>query len=713
MRFVWVLIATTALRAEFPSLERLYTRPYMWGTLPDRLEWSRQGHTLAFLWNEQGNRFLDLYAYHPDQNKRVRLTDLTSFQDELLTAEDDKDSRLKGHKMPDAGLGSFALSYDGTQAAFAYKGDLFIVPTDGSKPPFRLTRTKAGESQPKFSPDGKKLASNRGGQVVVQDLGNGQLWQVTDVEGGRLAAYEWSDDGRMIAYMVRRGNGRTMPLPNYSGRFVTAGSFTRQVAGDDPTDFAFYVVPAQGGKATALEKGSISGRTYPNFPVWSPDSTKLLMVTSDALRKRIQIAVADAKTGKAKIVSDESDPAWIYDSEAGWSPDSKQVWFTSERDGFAHLYRVPAAGGAITQVTKGNFEVRGEMFTHPPQWIGDWLYFSSTEDATSQRQFYRIKPDGTGKEKLSKRTGINDGLTSEDGKHVAWRLADLDNPFDLWVGENRVTTSAKPEFHTLSWPKTQFVSFPSEVDKQTVKAKILLPPGYTLTDRSKKWPCVFFIHGAGYATSVLEQWGSYNVLRYVYNAYLANQGYVIMDLDYRGSTGYGRAWRAGVYLHMGGPDLEDVLGAVDYMGSLGNIDMDRLGIWGVSYGGFMTNMAMFLSPDTFKAGSGWASVNDWENYNEGYTVERLHTPTRYPEAYRRSSPILFSHKVKNHLLIVHGMVDSNVLFQDAVQLSEKMIQEGKDFGQIFYPEEDHGFVRDESWIDALRRTTEWFARYLR
>lgn len=164
---------------------------------------------------------------------------------------------------------------------------------------------------------------------------------------------------------------------------------------------------------------------------------------------------------------------------------------------------------------------------------------------------------------------------------------------------------------------------------------------------------------------------------------------------------------------MGGKDLEDVLGAVAYLKTLGNVDTNRLGIWGVSYGGFLTNMALFQAPGVFKAGSSWAAVNDWENYNAGYTSQRLNTPVSNPEAYRRSSPIHFSQNLRDNLLIIHGMVDDNVLFQDAVQLTEKLIHEGKPFAHMFYPEENHGFIRDTTWIDALRRTTEWFDRYLK
>src|SRR5690348_5951085 len=216
----------------------------------------------------------------------------------------------------------------------------------------------------------------------------------------------------------------------------------------------------------------------------------------------------------------------------------------------------------------------------------------------------------------------------------------------------------------------------------------MLPPGYSPgSRRGQKYPAVVYVHGSGYATSVLKQWGSYVDYRYAYNAFLASRGFVILEMDYRGSTGYGRDWRSGVYLDMGAPDLDDVLGGVDYLASLGNIDTKRIGIWGVSYGGVMTDMALFRAPGVVKTGAAGAAINDWENYNAGYTSQRLNTPDKNPEAYRRSSPIWFSNNLQDHLLIIHGMVDDNVLFQDAVQLTEKLIHEGKQFDHAFYPEE--------------------------
>lgn len=699
--------AAASAFAEGPDLERLFSRPFLWGTSPEEPAWSKTGHTLGFLWNEEGRRFLDLYAYRTGERRLVRLTRLESEIDELNLTEAEKDERRSRYLPPPAGLSGFHLSRDGSLATFSYRGDLYLVPTDGSRPPFRLTRTKAEESSPQLSPDGAKVAFLREGQLYTKDLETGQLWQVTDIETGVLAGYQWSPDGSRFVYVVRRTAPRQMLLPNYSGRFVTARTFTRTVAGDEPVELVMQVVRADGGSPVQLELGEWGGTVYAQVPEWSPDSSRLLLHSVHPGLKKLRLSVMDASTGKSRVVHEETDEKWVPWASFGWSPDSGQVFFTSERDGWKHLYRVSAGGGEAVQLTRGEWEA------WDPQWAGDFLYYTSTEDRTAERHLYRIRPDGSGKQKLSTKEGLNYGLLSEDGRHIAWRFADLDNPIDLYVDDHRVTRSPLPEFHGVAWPETRFVTFPSRGDGKPVAAKILLPPGYRLEARGeKKWPAAFFIHGAGYATSVLKEWGSYHILRFAFNCYLAMRGYVVVDPDYRGSSHYGREWRTDVYLHMGGPDLDDVLGGIDYLAGLGNIDMSRVGIWGVSYGGFLTNMAMFLSPETFGAGVSWAAVNDWENYNAGYTAQRLTTPAQNPEAYRRSSPIHFSGLLRNPLLIVHGMVDDNVLFQDAVQLTQKLILEGKDFQHIYYPEEDHAFVRDDTLIDAFRRTADFLQRHL-
>jgi len=710
--FTGILWSLTA-RAEFPALDRLFSRPYLWGTAPEQLKWSRQNRVLVFLWNASGRRFLDLYAYRTDTQRLVRLTDLEAQRDELTASAEEKDLRRSQYPMPPAGIATlFDVARDGSRVAFTYRGDVYLASTADAGIPLRLTRTKAAESAPEFSPDGKRVAYLREGEIYLQEVTTGAISQITD-SGSLVREFHWSPDGTMFAYATS-AHSRTLLLPNYSGEFVIAPSFPRTVAGDDPAECSLWIVNAAGGKPARMEDSSFGAKVNPGQTLkWSPDSTHLLSVAIEPQLKKLQIQVSDAKTGKTRAIFEDADTRWVFSSTALWSPDGLNILLSSERDGYAHLYVTPREGGKTTQLTRGKWETFPGRFSSDPQWAGGFIYFGSTEGSTAERHFYRIRPDGTGKVQLSNDPGIQRGFVSADGADIAYLKGDQQNPAEVYVRGRRVTKSPLEEFSRVSWPEVRYIEYASRSTGKTVSAKMFLPTGYRPEDRSAKpRPAVFFIHGAGYASSVYKQWGAYLPEAHAFNSYLASKGYVVLDPDYRGSSGYGRDWRTDVYLNLGGPDLEDVLGGVDYLRSLDNIDVSRLGIWGISYGGFMTNTAMFKAPDAFQAGVAWAAVNDWENYSAPYTRQRLTTMKENPEAYRRSSPINFSQNLKNHLLMLHGMADENVLFQDFVQLTEKLIHEGKSVDTFFYPEENHLFVRDESLKDAFRRTAEWFDRFI-
>lgn len=716
LRLISLLLFTSlTIPAQELVLDKLFTRPYVWGTTPSQMTWAKHAHVLAFLWNEKGGAFRDLYAYDADQKRLTRLTDLELVKDPINVGDEEQDEHEKNYLLPQLGLNSFDISEDGKRIVFSYKGDLYLAETRGGAALLRLTKTKAGEGQPHFSPDGKKLAFTRTGELFVQDLTNGVLEQITDVKPpATLGGYRWSPDGVYFVYAVNPAPGRSVLLPNYAGQFVTARPFRRTVAGDDEGSNQLWVVTSAGeNHPQQLDTGRTRGGQG-GLPEWSPDSKHLLFSRGDSTLKKKELMVAEVPSGRVTTVYQQTDDRWVDGSELGWSPDSKHVWFTSDQDGFTHLYTTDLDGKNQKQITKGNWEIHREPFSTSPQWIGEYLYYSSTTLGTAQRQFYRVRADGaSAPERLSQGSGLHVAVVTEDGQATAELIADMKNPFDLYVNGARVTHSPQPDFYKLPWAETRFVSFPSTKDKQSVAARLLLPPGYDPDNpKQKPRPGIVYIHGSGYATSVLDQWGSYQELRFVFNNYMARRGYVVIEMDYRGSTGYGRDWRTGVYLDMAGPDLEDVLGAVEYLKSLKNVDTSRLGIWGVSYGGFMTAAALFKAPDAFKAGAAFSGVYDWENYNAGYTEQRLTKPSENPEAYKRSSPIWFSSQLKNHLLIVHGIVDDNVMFQDAVQLSEKLIHEGKPFEEAFYPEENHGFAREETLRDAFGRAAAFFDRWL-
>ncbi|MBV9081570.1 MAG: prolyl oligopeptidase family serine peptidase, partial [Acidobacteriaceae bacterium] len=680
VRLVAALLASALLiPAQDWSLDRLFRRPFLWGTWPSQIAWAKHARVAGFLWNAQGQPFRDLYVYNASTKKLIRLTNLEGLYDPINETEAEKDEHRKGYVPPQGGLTSFDISQDGSRAVFSYRGDLFLEHTSGG-PVVRITKTKAAEVNPQFSPDGTRLGFTQAGQIYTLTLDGGMIEQRTDVHApASLTSFKWSPDGKYFAYTVQPTPGRTMPLPIYSGQFVAAPSFPRSVAGDTPTASQYYVVESSGDNPPRLLD---TGRGF-GFrpPEWSEDSKHLVLVSGATNYKSEDIRVIDVNTGKSKVVFHQTDDRWIEFSDTGWSPSSQQIWFTSDQSGFQHLYTVGADGSNLKQVTRGSWEIHTDTFSHTPQWIGDFIYYSSTANGTAERQLYRVKADGSSApEQLSQHEGLNIAWISEDGKDQAILQADLKNPFDLYVNGARVTKSPLPDFYNMSWAESRFLTYPSLKDHKPVAARLLIPPGYNPDDPNQKpRPAIVYIHGSGYATSVLKQWGSYQELRFVFNNFLAHEGYPVLEMDYRGSTNYGRDWRSGVYLNMGGPDLDDVLGGVEYLRGLKNIDMSRVGIWGWSYGGFMTAMAMFRAPETFQAGAAFSGVYDWANYNAVYTDERLTTPAENPEAYERSSPIHFSSQLRNHLLLVHGIVDNNVLFQEAVQLSEKLIHEGKHF----------------------------------
>jgi dipeptidyl aminopeptidase/acylaminoacyl peptidase len=223
---------------------------------------------------------------------------------------------------------------------------------------------------------------------------------------------------------------------------------------------------------------------------------------------------------------------------------------------------------------------------------------------------------------------------------------------------------------------------------------------------------VIFVHGAGYLQNAHYRWSSY-FREYMFHNLLADKGYTVLDIDYRGSAGYGRDWRTGIYRHMGGKDLSDHVDATKYLVSNLGIDPGKIGIYGGSYGGFITLMALFTTPGVFKAGAALRPVTDWAHYNHGYTSNILNEPFTDSLAYARSSPINFAAGLKNHLLICHGMVDVNVHFQDVVRLSQRLIELGKDNWELaVYPVEDHGFVEPSSWTDEYKRILKLFEERL-
>ncbi len=446
-------------------------------------------------------------------------------------------------------------------------------------------------------------------------------------------------------------------------------------------------------------------------PYFSPDGTKAVLQARAVDNKDRWIAAIDLTSGGLTTLDRQRDEAWIagpgigWGGTLGWLPDSKHLYFQSEESGYSHLYLVHVETKEKKALTAGKFEVFDPFLSKDKK---SW-YLTTSEVHPGERHFYRMPLFGGKMEQLTSMEGENQVVLSPDEKHLAILHSYSNVPPELYVQENKVgakpirlTDGQSEEFKNYAWRDPQLIRFPAQ-DGAQVPARLYLP------DPSKKnGAAVIFVHGAGYLQNVHKWWSSY-FREYFFHNLLTDLGYTVLDIDYRGSAGYGRDWRTGIYRHMGGKDLSDQVDGAKYLMQQHGVEAGRIGIYGGSYGGFITLMAMFNHGDLFTSGAALRSVTDWAHYNHGYTSNILNTPEEDPIAYRRSSPIYFAEGLKGNLLIAHGMLDVNVHFQDVVRLSQRLIELKKDNWEMaVYPIEDHGFVTSSSWTDEYKRILKLF-----
>ena len=424
----------------------------------------------------------------------------------------------------------------------------------------------------------------------------------------------------------------------------------------------------------------------------------------------------DPATGQSTVLDHITDEAWVRDGGQGWLPDNKRLWFLAEHDGWMQLYTVDAVASSPSrkQITTGKFEIDAAELSAD----GSTFYITSSEAHSGERHVYSVSVDGGPRTKLTSPAGGHQGTISPDNSTFGLVSSFANRPPEVFVMPNRpnapavkVTTSTSPEWSTYSWVEPQLITYKSR-DGKDVYAR-LFTPEMVGAKRDPKAPAVVFVHGAGYLQNAHKFWSTY-YREYMFHHLLASRGYVVLDPDYRASAGYGRDWRTAIYRWMGGHDLNDVVDGAAYLVRTQKVNAGRIGVYGGSYGGFITLMALFTSPNTFAAGAALRPVTDWTHYNHGYTSNILNEPQTDAEAYRKSSPIYFAEGLKAPLLIAHGMVDTNVHFQDSVRLVQRLIELRKENWEIApYPVEDHGFVEAASWADEYKRILKLFETNLK
>jgi dipeptidyl aminopeptidase/acylaminoacyl peptidase len=448
---------------------------------------------------------------------------------------------------------------------------------------------------------------------------------------------------------------------------------------------------------------------------WSPDGTQAVLWVHASDNKDRWLATVDF--AEKKLVSQHrlSDEAWVnnYHRGHGWLKDNRTLWFLSEDHAYLGIYTKNVTEPQSAALVAGQHVVFDPVLGPS----GKYIYYRANVGHPGIYEIWRVDVASGKAEQLTKLGGVNEVTVSPDESRLLITHSEINRHPELYVQANkpgatatRLTDTMSDEYKAINWQQPAIVEVPSSHVDAPIYTKIYLPTDH---DPTQEYPAVMFVHGAGYTQNSDFGW-PYYFREGMFHNLLTQHGYVVIDMDFRASEGYGRDWRTAIYRRMGVPELEDFHDGVDYIVENYGVNRERIGVYGGSYGGFMTFVAMFRAPDLFKAGAALRPVSDWSHYNHGYTSNILNTPDIDPEAYRISSPIEDAEGLKNPLLIASGMQDDNVFFQDSVLVVQRLLELKKeDFEIALYPLDPHGFVNPESWLDEYRRIFKLFERNLK
>ena len=452
--------------------------------------------------------------------------------------------------------------------------------------------------------------------------------------------------------------------------------------------------------------------------VWSPDGRNVAIELMANDHKDRWIATVDFASYSLVTQNRLTDPAWINWSfnDLGWLRDGRALWFESEASGWAQLYVKPL-DGAARALTGTGYETSSPVLSPD----GKWFYVLANRPAPYAYDVYRVPASGGDLQQVTHYQGVAcaecSGLfaLSPDGSRLAVLHSSAYIPPQLAVVDSDgshphdLTDTRTPQYKAIHWVQPQFVKVPSSHGNFGIWAKYYQPADY---DASHPHPAVLFVHGAGYLQDVTKGW-SYYFREQMFNNLLTQEGYVVLDMDYRASAGYGRDWRDAIYRQMGHPELEDLLDGKAWLVKHHAVDPAHVGIYGGSYGGFMTEIALLRAPGQFAAGAAQRPPADWTSYNDDYTSDILNDPQLDPQAYKISSPIEYAANLRDPLLINHGLIDNNVMPGDSIRLYERFIElHKKNFWISLYPLERHDFKYADDWYDEYRRIHDLFSTYV-
>ena len=685
---------TLANKGSALSIDRILSKPSIAGTSPSSPSWSADSQQLAFLWNDSGLTRREIWAVKGDGSGLRQIT-----------------SEVEGK----GGVKMFVWTPNAADLIYLRSGDLWHISFASGKGK-RLTKTGGNKSNLAVSPNGRYASFLQDGDLWLFNLASNKLTQQTrvgvpsiskvplgrynrpDVEIGSYVwggpTYVWSPDSRTIAvHYVDRRDMRKVPFPYYLGKETIANNIRRGYPGD-PNEYrtiGFFSV--ENGDLKLLDLPSPTANRIVGFS-WSPNGKLLLDQESDSATDR-WLHTVDPTDGRLKEIWHDHRETRIYTSIASaWHSDGERVVFLSDLGDRYGLYLLTPGEETPNLLTNKSFDVTGTPLITAP---ANRIFFQSNEPSPYERHVFHISDEGGASTRVTTLPGQHRPYPSPDGMRVALlHNSDL-SPTELYLmdtrdglPENQITISPNSEFMDRSWVQPRYATFKSQIDDYTLHARILEPANIK---RGKRYPVIF---GPAYSNTVRNRWaGTIGLLQQL----LVERGYIVIQVDVRGSTGYGREFREKFLMDFAGNDIEDLESAVNYLSTLPYVDPERIGIWGSSYGGTLTIYSLFKKPGLFKAGvAGAAAVDPYFFGTDDVAIVRR--PESHPEAFTRGA-LQYADNLEDHLLIIHGMQDHVVPFKTVAVLAEELIRLGKDFDFVFVPGATHGWTRPTHYARYL------------
>lgn len=603
----------------------------------------------------------------------------------------------------------FDIAFNDEMLAYSDEGDIWLSDMDfGNRR--RVVATPEWEYSVTWGPDSLRFAFIQGGEVMIMDIEDVQITQLTNKSKNEpgFNIISWAGSNRLLLGQYDNSEVKTVYFPEYIGEFVQTGETTR--------GFGRRIISVAYLDSDSL-KQLYEGKKFVDIEISANGRYAALQKINTSMKKRT-IKIIDFEKNASQVVFNDSTEGWFYYTDMEFAPEGNRLMFHSEKDGWNHIYTIQPDGSDLQQITEGEFEVPWA------EWLnGNKIVFASTEVSPGERHLYTVNLESGEINKLTSETGYRQNFSlSRNRQHVVYEYTYFNEPFELYTvnlqnpnEEIRLTHTVPERFKKIDWQKSDYFSFTGRDGETEIYMRVLEPRDM---QEGKQYPVVVFVHGAGSLQNVYKGWSDHYWREYMFNQFLTEQGYYIMQVDYRHSTGYGRDFRDAVTGWMGKYETHDIVDGLKYLAEhYEQADTSRVGIYGGSYGGFMALYAASVAPEYFDAAAALRAVTNWINYyhtNPWYTKPRLGTPEADSLNYARSSPITYVDQLKQPVLILHGLMDANVGFQDAAQYINKLIQAGnKEFEMMMYPAERHSFEDPDAWYDEYSRIYEFFNEHLK